>query len=283
MRRVILIFVFILLLTVMIFNQMQIDKRMKKKEKLVEELMYFPSGKFINQITSGYNNVLSDFVWLRFIQYYGQHLLTDVKFVYLEHILDILTTLDPQFLVAYTFGSLLLVTNVNDPDAGFELLDKGMRANPLKWQLPYMKGFIYYIYLEKYKLAGKFFKIAAHLPNAPDGTRRFAAFVYQKAGSIEISLLLWQELYMTTKNPWEKEVAVRSIKACTIEKLERLIDTYIQEKEKIPETLNTLVKEGYLKNIPQALDGGEYFLNHRKRIVECSTGGYLRRRWKEHL
>ncbi len=283
MRKFILILFIVILATLLIFNQMQIDKRMKKKERLVEELMYFPSGKFINQISSGYDDVLSDFVWMRFIQYYGQHMLTDLEFRYLKHILDILTTLDPRFIVAYTFGSLLLVTNVNDVDAGLELLDKGMRANPLKWQLPYMKGFIYYIYLGKYKQAGKFFKIAAHLPQAPDGVRRFAAFVYQRAGSIEISLYLWWELYLTTKNPWEQEVAVRSIKKCTIEKLERLIDKYIQVKGKFPETLDVLIEAGYLKKIPLAPDGGKYYINHLKRIVECSTGGYLRSKWKNHL
>lgn len=283
MRRVTFILFIVMLATLMIFNQMQIDKRMKKKERLVEELMYFPSGKFINQISSGYDDILSDFVWLRFIQYYGQHALTDLEFRYLEHILDILTTLDPRFIVAYTFGALLLVTNVYDVDAGLELLDKGMRANPLKWQLPYMKGFIYYIYLGKYKQAGKFFKIAAHLPQAPDGVRRFAAFVYQRAGSIEISLYLWWELYLTTKNPWEQEVAVRSIKKCTIEKLERLIDKYIQGNGKFPETLDVLIEAGYLKKIPLAPDGGKYYINHLKRIVECSTGGYLRSKWKNHL
>ncbi|TES91305.1 MAG: hypothetical protein E3J87_08040 [Candidatus Cloacimonadota bacterium] len=282
-RRTVPYFFLVLLTLFIILNQVQLDKRMKNKKKLVEELMYFPSGKFISQVACGYDDVLSDFVWLRFIQYYGQEMLTNKEFRYLEHILDILTTLDPRFTVAYTFGALLLVTNVNDPDAGFELLSKGMRANPMKWQLPYMKAFLYYIYLEDYKLAGKFFKIAAHLPNAPDFTRRFAAFVYQRAGSIDISLYLWWELYRATKNPWEQEVAVRSIKQCTIEKIERLIDTYLQDKREFPRTLQVLVKEGFIKNIPLAPDSGEYYINHQKRIVECSTGGYLRRKWKKHL
>ncbi len=282
-KRAVSVFMVICLAVAIFVCQREINRRAKTSEELVEELMYFPSGKFITQVSSGYEHVFADFVWLRFVQYYGRHLMTDLEFKYLEHILDILTTLDPQFTVAYTFGALLLVTNVNDPQAAFTLLDKGIRANPLKWHLPYMKGFIYYVYLQKFSLAGKFFKIAAHLPDAPDGVRRFAAFMYQRAGSVDISLYLWWELYLSTKNVYEQEVAVRNIKKNTVEKLERILYDYREEKGSLPLSLEALVNEGYLKSVPVAPDGGEYFIDHEKRIVDCSTGGYLRSDWREHL
>jgi hypothetical protein len=114
----------------MILTQREIDSRVVIREEIVKELFYFPSGNFIQGKVGGFDNLIADWVWLRAIQYYGHHRLTDAKFTFLGHILEVLTTLDHRFIHAYTFGSLLLTHDAEDPDTALELLKKGSQKNP---------------------------------------------------------------------------------------------------------------------------------------------------------
>ena len=87
------IIVIILLLLLIVNFSYRIDLG-KSPHELIGDLMYFPSGTALRALSMGFYAPLSDLVWLRFIQYYGEHRMSDAKFEFLYHILDILTTLD---------------------------------------------------------------------------------------------------------------------------------------------------------------------------------------------
>jgi hypothetical protein len=56
-------------------------------------------------------------------------------------------------------------------------------------------------------MAARYFDLASRLPGAPDRTRRFAAFVYSKAGHDLLSIRMWEELKETTDEPFMRELA----------------------------------------------------------------------------
>jgi tetratricopeptide (TPR) repeat protein len=176
-----------------------------------EELMYFPSGKFVRQTALGQEATLADIAWLRAVQYYGHHRLTDRKYDMIGHVSDIVTTLDPQFIQAYVFGALVLSQDAGKPYEGLELLRKGMRHNPDNWFLAFETGFIYYVVLRDYRTAGRYFSLSSRLPDAPEFTSRFAAFVEEKAGRTETALKLWEEVAAATENKYIKQIAEEKI------------------------------------------------------------------------
>src|SRR3972149_10777571 len=167
----ILKFLPILLFTLlMIYCNHRMEDGRKIREELVEELQYFPSGDFVQGKVGGFDMLFADWVWLRAIQYYGQHRLTDAKFTYLGHILDVLTTLDPRFIHAYTFGALLLTHDSAEPEKALQLLKKGNEKNPDRWEIPFTEGFIQYVFLKDYREAVRAFRLASSLPESPDMT-----------------------------------------------------------------------------------------------------------------
>jgi len=172
-----------------------------------QELMYFPSGKFLKQSALGHTTTLADIAWLRAIQYYGHHRMTDRKYEMVGHIFDVITTLDPNFVHAYVFGAVVLSQDAGKPEEGLALLRKGMRANPDNWLLAFETGFIYYVILGDCENAGRYFALASRLPNAPDMTSRFAAFVNEKAGHTATAFELWSEIAKATDNKFIKEMA----------------------------------------------------------------------------
>lgn len=254
--------------------QTEID-RLRGRHHLMEELMYFPSGRFVKQAVLGYDHLAADLVWLRAVQYFGQHRMTDLKFEYLGHILDILTTLDPQFIHAYTFGALLLTHAAKEPDRAMELLQKGMRENPSDWRLPYITGFIHYVFLRDLRKAGEYFLKASRLPRASEKCLRFASFVYERAGEREVALRLWTELYNSTQNEIEKETALRYIKKLImqghIESMEKAIEEYRRVQGTHPSTLEQLVTGGFLKEIPEEPHGGRYYLDTKTHQVRSTV------------
>ncbi|MEW6686034.1 MAG: hypothetical protein AB1393_07500 [Candidatus Edwardsbacteria bacterium] len=248
---------------------------MKGKHYRIEELMYFPSGKFLKEIAIGYDCIFADFIWLRAIQYFGEHRMTDLKFQYLGHILDVLTTLDPQFVHAYTLGSLLLTHCAKESDRTLTLLDKGMKENPDKWEIPYTKGFIYYIFLRKFDFAVKYFLEASKVPKAPEMCERFAAFVYAKMGERELSIRLWKELYERTKNEMEKETALRYIKRLVmeghLEDLQAAVGKYKKTFGEYPHSLRDLITANIIDSIPEEPHNGHYYFSYLEKKVK-STG-----------
>lgn len=255
--------------------QTEID-RMRGGHHLLEELAYFPSGKFVKQAVLGYDHIAADLVWLRAIQYFGQHRLTDLKFEHLSHILDILTTLDPKFIHAYTFGALLLMDYAKGPQEARTLLEKGMRENPDRWEIPFTTGFIHYVFLKQLPEAGEYFLKAAKLPDAPEACLRFAGFVYRKAGERKMALRLWTDLYNSSRNQVEKETALRYINKLTMEKhvelIEKAIEEYRNTYHVYPPSLKELVARGLLSEIPKDPYGGHYYLDPATHKVNSTAG-----------
>ena len=166
-----------------------------------EELMYFPSGKMLQQAALGYHQAVAAVAWLRTVQYYGEHARSDLTFDMMHHLCNVVTDLDPKFEEPYLFGSFVLLTDAKRPREGLALLRKGLEKNPESWTLHFELGFVHYVALKEYETASRYFRLAAALPGAPEYAARFAAFVAMRAGELETSILLWKELAGRTTNP----------------------------------------------------------------------------------
>ncbi|MDI6807498.1 MAG: hypothetical protein QME66_00750 [Candidatus Eisenbacteria bacterium] len=187
-----------------------------REDFLKGELMYFPSGLFIKEFSLGHAPLMADLIWLRGIQYYGEHKLTDRNFKYLSHIFNTLTTLDPQFSAGYIFGSLIISQEAGETASAIHLLEKGVRENPGNWELLFETGFTYYVFLSDYRKSAQYFRLAAQIPNCPEYVTRFAAYSSSKSGDVDFAIKLWAELMRNTKNQQMREIAERNIRKLTL-------------------------------------------------------------------
>ncbi len=262
-------FIILLLLVILIANfAYRIDLN-KSPHELIGELMYFPSGVALRALSIGLYAVLADFVWFRFIQYYGQHRLSDRHFEYMYHILDILTTLDSRFIYAYTLGGLMLTHDANKPEQAKMLIKKGMRAHPEEWRTPFIYAFIHFVFLKDYAVAQTYFRLSALKPGAPDIPKRWAAFtVYKKLGDWKTALALWIDLYNTTENPEERQIAEMYIQGIKMKMdivfLDEKIDEFRKKIGRRPKEMKELVVYGLIDSIPPEPHGDEYIIRKGK-------------------
>jgi hypothetical protein len=194
-----------------------------------EETLYVTSGKTVQKLTAGYNALAADLYWIRAIQYYGgirrrladeraargngSNAPTDYHLLY--PLLDLATTLDPYFNIAYRFGSIFLADpfpgGAGRPDLAVALLQKGLRARPDKWEYMQDIGFVHYWWHHDYQTAAAWFVRAGSVPGAPWFLKSLAATTLAQGGDRESSRTMWQSILKSAENDWLREDAERRL------------------------------------------------------------------------
>ncbi|HTM57485.1 MAG TPA: hypothetical protein VL123_03630 [Candidatus Udaeobacter sp.] len=179
----------------------------------LEELSYYPSGAHLEPATLGHAETAADLAWLRAVQYYGGHRFTDNRFVRMEHVFDILTTLSPGFIPAYVFGSFALAQEGGDFPAAERIMQKGLDANPASGELAFEAGFLYFVRPggRDYKNAARYFTQASRYPDAPPEAAHFAAFAEEQTGDLAVAYALWQDVAQNSRNRYLRDMAHRQI------------------------------------------------------------------------
>jgi len=179
-----------------------------------QERLYYPSGRFLQEASLGFDAPAADYLWLQTVQYYGAFRRGEHDLRYFDGLVRAVTTLDPRFVEAYHFYSLVLCLDEGAYDRAIDVLKQGILANPGSWELHFNVGFVNYVFLRNDLVASQYFATAAELPGATDFCRRFAAFARKRGGDLEGSLLLWRNLRETTDSQDMRDLADTMIEKC---------------------------------------------------------------------
>ena len=264
------------LLTTVVALQMDRERRFPQTEP-AQQILYVSSPAVLTRLALGYDALVADLYWIRAIQYYGGMRLSsdpDKSYDLLFPLLDLTTSLDPNFNIAYEFGAFFLSEQKPGgparSDLAIKLLDKGIRARPDRWQYPYDIGFVHYRD-GNYKLAADWFLRAAQTSGARrEGERAdmwlepLAANTLATGGDTRSSRILYEQL-LTSEVAWLREDAARRLKKLDaidhIAGLERLTSEYERRFGAPPPNWEEMVRAGYLKEVPLDPEGYEYVLN----------------------
>jgi len=198
------------LVWVTVISLTQLDRSALKAE--ANEHLYFPSGKFLVESCLGFRQTAADYLWFRFIQYFGSYAKGHHDLRYFDLLLDGVTRLDPRFVEAYHFGSLVAWSEQGDFPKSIDILKQGILHNPDVAKLPFQIAFTYYVFYHEYELAAYWFEVAGRCSDATDREVRFAAFSRYKAGDDQVSLVLWENLMKDSSSRDMQELAAKMIK-----------------------------------------------------------------------
>jgi hypothetical protein len=146
--------------------------------------------------------------------------------------LDLTTSLDPRFNIAYRFGSIFLAEaypgGAGRPDLAIALLEKGLAQRPDKWEYMQDIGFVHYWWRRDYKTAADWFARAADVPGAPWFLRSLAATTLAEGGDRESSRAVWEAIRQSAEIDWLRHDAERRLLQLRaldeIDELQRRID-----------------------------------------------------------
>jgi hypothetical protein len=193
------------------------DRVYAGRERDVERMLYVRSGEAVKRLTLDFDALAADVYWIRAIQHYGGDRLSAGKprrYELLFPLLDLATTLDPYFTVAYRFGAIFLSEaypgGPGRPDQAELLLRKGIAAQPGKWQYYYDTGFVHYWHARDYKTAAAWFQRAAEQPNAPNWLKPLVASMLTTANDRQAARFLWQQMLQSDQE-WLRRNAERRL------------------------------------------------------------------------
>jgi len=190
--------------------------------KASDDIAYLPSTEFMKVASLGYRELAADLYWFRAVQYYGGYRLSQNDIHLFNHLAEMITDLDPNFLGAYKLSAIVITEDLGNFAAAKNLMEKGLKNNPDDYWLTFEMGFLHYLGGRDYLEAEKYFRVAATLPN-DDGNRaaRFAAEAAKKGGNIEASISLWRELADSSDNMYIRELAEKYIARLEAERQQR--------------------------------------------------------------
>lgn len=194
------------------------DRAYPRELRETERLLYVQSGPAMRRLALSYDALAADVYWIRAIQHYGGDRLTREqgwrRYELLYPLLDLTTSLDPYFNMAYRFGAIFLSEpypgGAGRPDQAVALLRKGIAAQPAKWQYYHDTAFVYYWHLRDYAAAATWFQRAAGQPGAPNWLAPVAASMLARGGDRTSARFLWQQI-LESDETWLRRNAERAL------------------------------------------------------------------------
>ena len=222
----------------------------------VEDAVYITSGSVVRRVSGAFNGLAADAYWIRAIQYYGgaKRRLADRplgpepppmlvavesrEYDQLYTLLDITTTLDPSFNIAYRFGAVFLAeaypAGAGRADLAVRLLEKGLAARPDKWEYMHDIGFVYYWYAHDYRQASGWFEKASELPGAPVWLKGLAATTVAQGGDRQSSRTMWEAIRQSSQVDWMRGTAERLLVQLNaldqIDEVQAKLDAFAQNR-----------------------------------------------------
>lgn len=238
----------------------------------VADVQWIQSPGLMRRLAVGFNAIWADIYWIRAVQYYGSTSLSEEpnkSYDQLYPLLDITTSLDPHFNIAYRFGSILLSESYphgpGQTGEALKLLEKGIRESPDKWQYYHDAGFVEYWWRRDAPAAADWFMKASKLPNAPNWLVPLAATALAEHGERDASRAMWLQLRQTAEHQWIRDAALRGLlqldAEAQVEILEGINNKFYDANGRFPATWQELVQQRMLRGIPADPSGTAYVLD----------------------
>ena len=207
------IFLAVLIFLSLCFFKVGLDNDFKQ---ISAEKKFLPPSKDLKYLSFGFNEILADSLWLRWIQnidacgkaltdrgnVINSDALSDNKFAatitsvqkkkvcsqgWSFRMLDAVTDLSPKFRTPYGIGASNLSVIAEDHIGAKLIFEKGAKQFPKDWRLLYQGAYHFLYELNDLKSAGDWLKRAAD-NGAPDWLYSLSSRVYTEAGQIEFGI-----------------------------------------------------------------------------------------------
>lgn len=268
-RRVVIILTLLVLISNYIYSRMEIES-FKNSEFGLQTMSLRPVYSYLRTLSMNHELTVADLLWLRSIQNFLGRFLSVSETELFHEYLETITNLDPRFKIVYLLGGISLSVFCYNGELSNKLLLKAINRFKDDWHIPFLIGYNYFYELGNYLEGAKYIKLASEVPGAPLWLNFLSARLYSAGGEPETAVEFLRRLYEITEDKKTKElIKIRLISAIVemhIQKIEKAVKEYRRRFNRIPGSLEEIVKQGFLKEIPREPTGGHYYLDKEGNV-----------------
>jgi tetratricopeptide (TPR) repeat protein len=244
---------------------------------IVEKLGYVPTVAVVKAASADQKELVGSLLVMKVLMYFGglvdkqqNELATLPDYPGMSRMIHGAVQLDPYNMDAYYFGQAILVWDVGKVELANELLDYGMRFRTWDWYLPFFAGFNQAYFLKDYTKAARYYDRAGELSGS-DLFKNLAGRYLQESGKTDLALAYLSAMEKGEKNPAIKKSFRTRISAFReVRRIEIARDRYREKTGVPPDSLEVLLKQGFLSSLPVDPYGGHFYLEPNGRVATTS-------------
>lgn len=226
-----------------------------------------------------FDGLLSDVIFLKTLSFYGKTFERKVKprvsepeLNWINDSLTAATELDPYFLDPYYLANSTLAWEGNRVEQANLLLEKGAKYRQWDWLLPFYAGFNHYYFLHDNAKAAKLLTEAAKRSDGVTLLATLAARLSYESNQTESAIIFLEEMLNQASDDYSRrEYGQRFAALKDILALEKAVAAFQSKIGRAPKTINELVEQGIITEIPRESYGGTYELDLKSGTVRSST------------
>ena len=259
------------------------DRAYPREQSAARALMYVQSPEALRRIALSFDALAADVYWIRALQHYGGERLAagNKRYELLYPLLNLATSLDPYFTIAYRFGAIFLSEKYpggpGRPDQAISLLQKGISVQPTKWQYYHDIAFVHYWQLHDMQSAARWFRLGAAQPDAPNWLEPVAASMLIRGGDRSSARFLLQQI-LQAEEAWLKRNATRGLSQLdaldAIDQLQPLVRRFPPPPGE-PYSWEALIRRRVLRAVPSDPTGAPFALDPATGEVTVSPTSEL--------
>lgn len=248
------------------------------------KLGYLPGGVLTKTLLGEFRWCVGQFYTFKAVTYYGEILLhkkaggkVEVEFSNLYKTLEAAARLNPYHEDIYYLAQAIFPWDAGVVQYANQILQYMGKYRYWDYKILFYLGFNYGYFLNMPDRAAVYFEKAAEKSGMPLYAN-LSAMLYTEAGKIELAIIMLENLKEKTTNLDIRKMYDERIAFLKgILYLERGVAEYRKRYSRLPKSLNELLVEGFITQLPEDPYGGEFFLDEHGRVRSTSRVGEL---WK---
>ncbi len=265
------------------FTQVEIyDRRISLQA--IDRIFLLPRKEILKVMSLGHEMTVADLLWIRAVQYFGGNYTTlnregmEYKGEGLKELFHVLEYLDPKFYQLYLFGSFAYTEGLQDYEGAIVILERGHEQFPEDWRLLSEAAFIAMYFEQDMDRALDLVERAAEVPAAPGYVKRMQGQIMSRMGRYDAAITHFARLCDSGESDLQREIACknlyRTIRERDIFLLNQYVEQFKQDFGRQPESLDELLAEGYLLEIPQDPVSEEpyVYIKNRDEVISYNEG-----------
>ena len=228
-----------------------------------------PKASTLRWLSLGHPTLAANLLWLKAVQYIGDPRGNERGWGKLYPLTDAVTDLDPRHGYAYYVAGTLLSTFGYVPESN-AILEKGTRALPDRYILPYLRAFNAFYYDDDWATAGRFAEISARSPGAPPHVRQNVLAYYVKGQRADAAIAFLEQSLAEAKDPETKKAVEAQLLQAMLERDAVRVDEAVEKWRNRyvigPLFLQQLVGEKLIPAVPADPYGGELYVDEDGRV-----------------